>query len=90
MSPPRSWPRPRRRTLAAGAVAAAAAALTVLAGAPIPAAAVPAPPSGWSLVWGDDFAGPAGARISDTNWLYSVGTSYPGGAPTGAPARSRR
>jgi len=81
MSPPRSWPRPRRRTLAAGAVAAAAAALTVLAGAPIPAAAVPAPPSGWSLVWGDDFAGPAGARISDTNWLYSVGTSYPGGAP---------
>jgi hypothetical protein len=81
MPPPRSPSRPRRHALAVAAVVAGAAALDVVAGAPSPAAAVPAPPAGWSLVWGDDFTGPAGARISDANWLYDIGTSYPGGAP---------
>src|SRR5829696_1289879 len=82
MPPPRTASRHRWRALAAtGATLAASAVVVTVAAAPSPAAAVPAPPAGWSLVWGDDFAGPAGARISDTNWLYSVGTSYPGGAP---------
>ncbi len=77
MSPPRT----RSRLIALGAVAATAAALAVVAGAPSPAEAVPAPPAGWSVVWGDDFTGPAGARINEANWLYDIGTSYPGGAP---------
>jgi beta-glucanase (GH16 family) len=79
MPPPRSPFRPRRRALVAGALAAAAAAATAVAVAP--AAAVPAPPAGWTLVWGDDFTGPAGARINEANWLYATGTGYPGGAP---------
>ncbi|HZB51791.1 MAG TPA: carbohydrate-binding protein, partial [Mycobacteriales bacterium] len=74
-------PRTRRRALALGAVAATAAALAVVAGAPSPAGAVPAPPAGWSVVWGDDFTGPAGARINESNWQYATGTGYPGGAP---------
>lgn len=79
MPPPRSPSRRRWSALAAGAVAAAA--VTVVAAAPTPAAAVPTPPAGFSLVWGDDFTGPAGARINETDWLYDIGTSYPGGAP---------
>jgi beta-glucanase (GH16 family) len=48
--------------------------------APTPAGAVPAPPAGYSLVFGDDFNGTAGTRLNETNWLYDLGTGYPGGA----------
>lgn len=80
MSVTQSPSRRRWRVLAAAgaAVAAVAAAVAV---APGQAAAVPAPPSGWSLVFGDDFTGPAGGRINESNWQYATGTSYPGGAP---------
>lgn len=70
----------RWRALAAGALATAAAGALVLA-MPSPAGAVPAPPAGYTLVFGDDFTGAAGARVNETNWLYDLGTSYPGGAP---------
>ena len=74
MSPPRRW-----RVLAAGGFAAAAVTAMMVA-APTPAGAVPAPPAGYTLVFGDDFNGPAGTRLNDANWLYDVGTGYPGGA----------
>ncbi len=74
MSRPRRW-----RILAAGGVAAAAVTALVLA-APTPAGAVPAPPAGYTLVFGDDFNGTAGTRLNDANWQYDLGTGYPGGA----------
>jgi hypothetical protein len=58
----------------AAAVAAASIALTVHANA-----AVPAPPTGWQLVFSDDFAGAANSPPSSANWLTDTGTSYPGG-----------
>ncbi|MEO3859459.1 glycoside hydrolase family 16 protein [Acrocarpospora sp. B8E8] len=42
-------------------------------------AAVPATPSGWSLVWSDDFNGGAGSLPSSTNWQIDTGHAYPGG-----------
>jgi len=35
-------------------------------------AAVPGPPSGWSTVFSDDFAGSAGSGI-DSQWMYDTG-----------------
>jgi beta-glucanase (GH16 family) len=43
-------------------------------------AAVPPPPAGWTLVWGDDFTGAANTGVNTGNWLYSLGHGYPGGA----------
>ncbi|HST65946.1 MAG TPA: glycoside hydrolase family 16 protein [Mycobacteriales bacterium] len=74
-----SPPRRRWRILAAGGFAAAAV-TAMLVAAPSPAGAVPAPPAGFSLVFGDDFNGTAGTRLNETNWRYDIGTSYPGGA----------
>jgi hypothetical protein len=34
----------------------------------------------WTQVWGDEFNGTAGTAPSSSNWLYDLGTSYPGGA----------
>ncbi|MDT5038284.1 MAG: hypothetical protein QOE03_3469, partial [Micromonosporaceae bacterium] len=45
------------------------------------AAAVPPPPPGMGLVFSDDFTGAANTGIDTANWLYDLGTSYPGGAP---------
>ena len=44
-------------------------------------AAVPAPPAGMTTVFSDDFTGAAGTGLNRSNWLYDIGTSYPGGAP---------
>jgi Glycosyl hydrolases family 16 len=41
-------------------------------------AAIPAPPSGFSLLFGDDFNGAAGTGVNTTDWLYDTGTCYPG------------
>ncbi|MGI5160696.1 glycoside hydrolase family 16 protein [Microbispora sp. CA-102843] len=66
----------RRSVLALLAVAAAVMALAVR-----PAdASVPGTPSGWSLVWSDDFNGTAGSLPSSTNWIIDTGHAYPGGA----------
>ena len=81
MPAPQSPPRRRRWRLVAAAGTAALAVTAAMAVSPGQAAAVPAPPSGWSLVFGDDFTGSAGSRINESNWLYDLGTSYPGGAP---------
>src|SRR3984893_6585075 len=37
---------------------------------------VPPPPPGWTTVFGDDFAGPAGSAPSSANWFYDVGTGF--------------
>ena len=51
----------------------------VVAGVAAPASAdtVPAPPSGWTTVFSDDFSGPAGSG-ADSNWTYDTGTQYNG------------
>ncbi|MBE3568175.1 MAG: hypothetical protein IMW90_20860, partial [Thermogemmatispora sp.] len=41
---------------------------------------LPASSSGWTLVWSDNFSGPAGSSPSADNWIIDTGTSYPGGA----------
>jgi hypothetical protein len=43
-------------------------------------AAVPPTPAGWTLAFSDDFNGSANAGVNTGNWLYDLGTSYPGGA----------
>jgi beta-glucanase (GH16 family) len=37
-------------------------------------------PSGWSLVWSDEFNGPAGAPPDPANWSYELGDVNPGGS----------
>ena len=37
-------------------------------------------PAGWTPVWSDDFDGAEGTGLSKENWLYAMGTGYPGGA----------
>jgi chitodextrinase len=71
--------RPARRRLFAATGAALLVGLTVSVPTTRATAAVPPAPPGWSLVWSDDFSGPAGSPVSSTNWLYDAGTSYPGG-----------
>ncbi|WP_128434383.1 glycoside hydrolase family 16 protein [Streptomyces cyaneus] len=71
--------RPLRRVLVAvlGTLGLAAAAATVAV--PSANASAPAPPSGWTQVFLDDFNGSAGTGVNTSNWQYSTGTSYPGG-----------
>ena len=72
--------RSRRRPFAfAGAVALAAALVSLMASAPATADA-PAPDPGWTLDFSDNFNGPANSGLSTANWLYDLGTGYPGGA----------
>jgi hypothetical protein len=40
------------------------------------AGTAPPPPSGWTTVFSDDFAGPAGSAPSSANWFYDIGTNY--------------
>ncbi|MET8155865.1 glycoside hydrolase family 16 protein [Sphaerisporangium sp. NPDC005289] len=72
----------RRSRLRAVLAAAGAAVLPIIAltlgGGPA-GASVPATPSGWNLVWSDDFNGSAGAMPSSANWIIDTGYSYPGG-----------
>src|SRR5689334_315617 len=44
------------------------------------AAAVPAPPAGWTTAFSEDFSGASGTGLNTGNWLYDTGTGYPGGA----------
>jgi hypothetical protein len=37
---------------------------------------VPPAPSGWTTVFGDDFAGAAGSAPSSANWFYDIGTGF--------------
>jgi hypothetical protein len=67
----------RRLVAVAAAVIAVGASATFAMNAD---AAVPGPPSGMTTVFSDDFTGAAGTGLNRTNWLYDIGTSYPGGA----------
>jgi beta-glucanase (GH16 family) len=60
-----------RTDIALTAEAAAAPAAPAAA-----AAAVPPAPAGWKTVFGDGFAGRAGAAPSAANWFYDIGTGY--------------
>lgn len=59
-----------------GGVVAATASGWAVRSAP---AAVPPTPPGWQLAWSDDFDGASGTLPSDSNWIFDIGTSYPGG-----------
>jgi beta-glucanase (GH16 family) len=51
--------------------------VAALATAPLARAdTVPPPPSGWTTVFGDNFAGAAGSAPSNANWFYDIGTGY--------------
>ena len=36
----------------------------------------PPPPPGWTTVFSDNFAGPAGSPPSSANWFYDIGTGF--------------
>ena len=43
-------------------------------------AAVGTTPSGYDVIFSDDFTGSAGTGVNTADWLYDTGTGYPGGA----------
>jgi beta-glucanase (GH16 family) len=55
------------------ALAGAATVATTVATAQPAAAAVPAPPAGFSLTWSDDFNGAAGTGLNTGTWKYDTG-----------------
>ncbi|GAA5190770.1 hypothetical protein GCM10023322_46690 [Rugosimonospora acidiphila] len=75
-------PRSPRRLSGLAALALLAGCLTgavsaTVIGAPAALAdPVPPPPSGWTTVFGDDFAGTAGSPPAAANWFYDIGTGY--------------
>jgi hypothetical protein len=82
-SPPRRPGAPQLRYRAVLAVMALFAAClsavltTTVARAPAAHAdTVPPPPSGWTTVFGDNFAGAAGSPPSSANWFYDIGTGF--------------
>lgn len=84
MSESSGTPRPRSRSLRRALVAAVAtfglAAAVATAATGSADASAPAPPSGWSQVFLDDFNGAAGSSVNTSDWQFDTGTSYPGGA----------
>ncbi|AEM85615.1 glycoside hydrolase family 16 protein [Streptomyces violaceusniger] len=76
-------PRRRRRVLAF--VAALSLPLTGLLALTVSsntaAAGEPAAAAEWTTVFQDDFDGAAGTGLNKNDWLYDIGTGYPGGAP---------
>ncbi|HEY5398658.1 MAG TPA: ricin-type beta-trefoil lectin domain protein, partial [Trebonia sp.] len=61
--------------LAAGCLTAIVVATLAVAPAAM-AGTAPPPPSGWSTVFSDNFAGAAGSAPSAANWFYDIGTGY--------------
>ena len=73
------WPAPRAVLTALALLASGLAGVvgTGLVRAPAARAdTVPPPPSGWTTVFGDNFAGAAGSAPSAANWFYDIGTGY--------------
>jgi hypothetical protein len=70
--PRRSRPPRLRRALAWVAAPAMAIAMVNGIAAPASATTVPGPPSGWSTVFSDGFAGGSGSGI-DSQWVYDTG-----------------
>src|ERR1700748_2752702 len=73
-------PRPPRRTVISALLLFAscltAVAFSALTVTPAKADTVPPAPSGWTTVFSDNFAGPAGSAPSAQNWFYDIGTGY--------------
>jgi hypothetical protein len=68
-----------RPVIAAAALLAGCLTAAVSGAVAAPAAhagTVPPAPSGWTTVFSDDFAGPAGSPPSSANWFYDIGTNY--------------
>ncbi|MFI9379815.1 ricin-type beta-trefoil lectin domain protein [Kutzneria sp. NPDC052558] len=66
----------RRNSVRRGVAMLATGGLTVLLtafGFAPAQAAVPAPPSGWTTVFSDDFNGAAGSGVNTANWTYNTG-----------------
>jgi hypothetical protein len=61
--------------LAAGCLTAIVVATLAVAPAAL-AGTAPPPPAGWSTVFSDNFAGPAGSAPSAANWFYDIGSGY--------------
>src|SRR5262245_12994601 len=82
--PPPRTPRPphapRRRRVLAGVTATVLVAVAGW-GAVDARAALPPTPTGWTLIFSDDFNGAAGSLPSSATWQFDLGTSYPGGPP---------
>ncbi|HLU71283.1 MAG TPA: glycoside hydrolase family 16 protein [Nonomuraea sp.] len=74
-----SLPSRLRRRVAAAAVALATAGGLFVYASTSASASVPPTPSGWSLVWADDFNGPSGSLPSSSDWIIDTGHGYPGG-----------
>jgi Carbohydrate binding module (family 6) len=72
--------RPRRWRLVAATAAIALPLVAMAAALGSANASVPPPPPGWTTVFSDDFTGAAGTGLNTANWLYDLGTGYPGGA----------
>ena len=54
-----------------------AVAITTVVGVPAAHAdTVPPPPAGFTTVFSDDFAGPAGSAPSSANWFYDIGSGF--------------
>lgn len=68
-----------RRLLAGFAVLSGVAAVTTVIHTA--EAAQPPTPPGWTVVFSDDFSQAAGTGVNLANWLYDIGTGYPGAAP---------
>jgi Malectin domain/Ricin-type beta-trefoil lectin domain/Putative Ig domain/Glycosyl hydrolases family 16 len=62
--------------LAAGCLTAIVVSALVVAPTAAQAGTAPAPPSGWSTVFSDNFAGAAGSAPSAANWFYDIGSGY--------------
>jgi phage tail protein X len=61
--------------LVAGCLTAAVT-TSLVTSTPALADTVPPAPAGWTTVFGDDFAGPAGSPPSFANWFYDIGTGF--------------
>jgi hypothetical protein len=72
--------RPWQWRSAVAATAVLAVVLAALTASRPAGAALPPTPAGWTLTFSDDFNGPAGQLPSGQNWLFDLGTGYPGGA----------
>ncbi|MFC4034817.1 ricin-type beta-trefoil lectin domain protein [Streptomyces polygonati] len=75
----RAGPRGRSlvTTLALLAAGLTGAAATTLAVAPAAQAdSVPPAPSGWTTVFGDNFAGAANTAPASSNWFYDIGSGF--------------
>ena len=62
--------------LAAGSLAGVTVATLATGTSSALADTVPPAPSGWTTVFGDNFAGAAGSAPSSANWFYDIGTGF--------------